>query len=101
MDDEAGIRDGAKRAIDGEWRVFYGGYWVKAYDAPADTLQAKKTLIEALTRRLFNHVEHGLNIRAGVSPRPGRPSTRRPTWPSSGSRGRCWRARSSIAPPIF
>ena len=62
MDDEAGIRDGAKRAIDGEWRVFYGGYWIKAYDAPADTLLAKKTLIEALTRRLFNHVEHGLNI---------------------------------------
>lgn len=62
MDDEAGIRDGAKRAIDGEWRVFYGGYWIKAYEAPADTLLAKKTLIEALTRRLFNHVEHGLNI---------------------------------------
>ena len=62
MDEEAGIRDGAKRAIDGEWRVFYGGYWIKAYDAPADTLLAKKTLIEALTRRLFNHVEHGLNI---------------------------------------
>ena len=62
MDEEAGIRDGAKRAVDGEWRVFYGGYWIKAYDAPADTLLAKKTLIEALTRRLFNHVEHGLNI---------------------------------------
>ena len=62
MDDEAAIRDGVKRAIDGEWRVFYGGYWIKAYDAPADTLLAKKTLIEALTRRLFNHVEHGLNI---------------------------------------
>ena len=62
MDDEVGIRDGAKRAIDGEWRVFYGGYWIKAYEAPADTLLAKKTLIEALTRRLFNHVEHGLNI---------------------------------------
>ncbi len=62
MDEEAGIRDGAKRAINGEWRVFYAGYWIKAYDAPADTLLAKKTLIEALTRRLFNHVEHGLNI---------------------------------------
>jgi hypothetical protein len=60
--DEAGLEDGAKRAIDGEWRVHYGGYWVKAYDAPADSLQAKKSLIQALTRRLFNHVEHGLNI---------------------------------------
>jgi hypothetical protein len=53
---------GSKRAIDGQWRVFYDGYWIKAYDAPADTLIAKKKLIEALTRRLFNHVEHGVNI---------------------------------------
>ena len=53
---------GTKRQIDGQWRVFYDGYWIKAYDAPADTLAAKKALIEALTRRLFNHVEHGLNI---------------------------------------
>jgi hypothetical protein len=53
---------GTKREIDGQWRVFHDGYWIKAYDAPADTLGAKKALIEALTRRLFNHVEHGLNI---------------------------------------
>ena len=53
---------GAKRMIDGQWRVHYDGYWIKVYDPPADTLQAKKRLIEALTRRLFNHVEHGLNI---------------------------------------
>lgn len=43
-------------------RVYYDGYWIKAYDPPADTLQAKRRLIEALTRRLFNHVEHGINI---------------------------------------
>src|SRR3954454_642096 len=53
---------GTKRQIGGQWRVFYDGDWIKAYDAPADTLAAKKALIEALTRRLFNHVEHGLNI---------------------------------------
>jgi len=57
-----GVSDGAKRAIDGRWRVFYDSYWIKAYDAPADTLRAKKELIQALTRRLFNHVEHGVNI---------------------------------------
>ena len=62
MEEVAGLEDGAKRAIEGEWRVHYGGYWVKAYDAPADSLLAKKSLIQALTRRLFNHVEHGLNI---------------------------------------
>jgi hypothetical protein len=53
---------GTKRLINGEIRVFYDGYWIKAYDVPADTLLAKKRLIEALTRRLFNHVEHGVNI---------------------------------------
>jgi hypothetical protein len=53
---------GTKRMIDGQWRVFYDGYWIKAYEVPANTLLAKKQLIEALTRRLFNHVEHGLNI---------------------------------------
>jgi hypothetical protein len=48
--------------IDGRLRVFYDGYWIKAYDPPADTLLAKKWLLEALTRRLFNHVEHGINV---------------------------------------
>lgn len=53
---------GSKRVIDGVERVYYYGYWIKTYEAPADTLEAKKRLIEALTRRLFNHVEHGINI---------------------------------------
>lgn len=54
--------DGARRIIGGKERVFYCGYWIKTYPVPADTLGAKKQLIEALTRRLFNHTEHGLNI---------------------------------------
>ena len=53
---------GAERVIDGRLRVYYDGYWIKAYEVPANTLLAKKWLIEALTRRLFNHVEHGLNV---------------------------------------
>jgi len=53
---------GKKEVIDGRLRVYYYGYWIKAYDVPADTLLAKRRLIEALTRRLFNHVEHGLNV---------------------------------------
>jgi hypothetical protein len=56
------IPQGTKKLIDGRLRVFYDGYWIRAYDVPADTLLAKKRLIEALTRRLFNHVEHGLNV---------------------------------------
>ncbi|QRM19979.1 hypothetical protein GBK02_11480 [Dechloromonas sp. TW-R-39-2] len=54
--------EGARRLIDGEERVLYDGYWIKTYPVPADTLEAKKRLIEGLTRRLFNHTEHGLNI---------------------------------------
>lgn len=54
--------EGTRRLIDGGERVLYDGYWIKTYEVPADTLEAKKRLIEALTRRLFNHTEHGLNI---------------------------------------
>jgi hypothetical protein len=60
MDDTVTL--GSERIIEGQRRVYYYGYWVKAYDVPADTLLAKKRLIEALTRRLFSHVEHGLNV---------------------------------------
>ena len=56
------IPAGTERIIEGRRRVYFNGFWVKAYDSPADTLHAKKQLILALTRRLFNHVEHGLNI---------------------------------------
>jgi hypothetical protein len=56
------VAPGTKRIVEGRLRVFYDGYWVRAYEVPADTLSAKKRLIEALTTRLFNHVEHGLNI---------------------------------------
>jgi len=54
--------EGSRRLIDGIERVYYEGYWVKTYPVPANSLEAKKRLIEALTRRLFNHTEHGLNI---------------------------------------
>lgn len=54
--------EGTRRVIQGEERVLYDGYWIKTYPVPADSLDAKKRLIDALTRRLFNHTEHGLNI---------------------------------------
>lgn len=54
--------EGTRRIVDGLERVFYDGYWIKTYKVPTDSLEAKKKLIEALTRRLFNHTEHGLNI---------------------------------------
>ncbi|MBI4756835.1 MAG: hypothetical protein HY778_15740 [Betaproteobacteria bacterium] len=59
---DAPTPNGATAIVDGTKRVFCDGYWIKAYDPPADSLSAKKRLIEALTRRLFNHVEHGINL---------------------------------------
>ena len=56
------IAQGEERVFEGQLRVYYDGYWIKAYEVPADTLLAKKRLIDALTRRLFNHVEYGLNV---------------------------------------
>jgi hypothetical protein len=60
--DEAPPPEGTRRIVDRQERVFYCGYWIKTYPLPADSLRAKKNLIEALTRRLFNHTEHGLNV---------------------------------------
>jgi hypothetical protein len=59
---EEQIETGSERVIDGRLRVYYDGYWIKAYPVPADTLLEKRRLIAALTRRLFNHVEHGINV---------------------------------------
>ena len=59
---ETNIPPGTSREVGGVTRVYCEGYWIKAYEVPVDSLLAKKRLIEALTRRLFNHTEHGLNI---------------------------------------
>lgn len=56
------IANGTRRDIDGRPCVYYDGYWVKWYDPPLDTEATRTRLIKALTRRLFNHVEHGINI---------------------------------------
>jgi hypothetical protein len=56
------ISNGTREVRAGELRVYYDGYWVKCYPPPNDTLAAKKQLIQSLTRRLFNHMEHGINI---------------------------------------
>ena len=62
METDEKLSNGTLREIDGKPCVYYDGYWIKHYDPMADTLETKKYLIEALTRRLFNHVEHGINM---------------------------------------
>ena len=56
------IENGFRKEINGVKKVYYDGYWIKCYEPPADNLSAKKSLIQSLTRRLFNHMEHGINI---------------------------------------
>lgn len=56
------IANGTRQDNDGKPRVYYDGYWIKCYEPPANSLDRKRRLIAALTRRLFNHVEHGINI---------------------------------------
>ena len=53
---------GTRKVVDGVERVYYEGYWIRYYQPPENTLSTKRHLITALTRRLFNHVEHGINI---------------------------------------
>lgn len=62
LPDDGEVPESTRRIIDQHERVHYCGYWVKTYPVPPDSLQAKRFLIEALARRLFNHTEHGLNM---------------------------------------
>ncbi|MEJ2611209.1 MAG: hypothetical protein P8179_14280 [Candidatus Thiodiazotropha sp.] len=62
MQSSESITNGTIRKVDGITSIFYDGYWIKHYVPMEDSLETKKYLIEALTRRLFNHVEHGINM---------------------------------------
>ena len=42
-------------------RIYYEGYWIRYYKVPEDTLHYKKGLIDQLTKRVFHHVERGIN----------------------------------------
>ena len=56
------LENGTVDIIDGEEKIYHDGYWIKCYSPPTDSLSDKKLLIQSLTRRLFNHMEHGINI---------------------------------------
>ena len=54
------VANGTLREIDGQERVYYEGHWIRHYNVP-NSLAYKKTLIDQLTRRVFHHVEPGIN----------------------------------------
>jgi hypothetical protein len=55
------IKNGSKRTIKGKPCVYYDGYWIRRYEQDQDTLADKKRTIDQLTRRVFHHVEAGIN----------------------------------------
>ena len=55
------IENGVIETFDGVEHIFYDGYWIRYYRPPAETLLAKKQMIDALTRRTFHHTEAGIN----------------------------------------
>jgi len=59
MPDE--IENGTTREIEGKQCVFYDGYWIRSYHLHKDSYADKKQMIDQLTRRVFHHVEQGIN----------------------------------------
>lgn len=55
------IKNGTKKTINGKSSIYYDGYWIRRYELEEDTLANKKRLIDQLARRVFHHVEPGLN----------------------------------------
>jgi len=53
--------NGTRQNFDGKECVYYDSYWIRYYEAPEDTLTARKQLIDHLTRRTFHHTEPGIN----------------------------------------
>jgi len=61
VSEEVEIDNGSITDIDDCPHIFYDGYWIRYYQPPAETLSAKKRLIDALTKRTFHHTEAGIN----------------------------------------
>lgn len=59
--DAATIGNGTRQQIDGKDFIFYDGYWVRYYQPLEESLAARKSLIDHLTRRTFHHTEPGIN----------------------------------------
>jgi hypothetical protein len=55
------IKNGTTREIEGKPCVYYDGYWIRSYHLNEDSYADKKQMIDQLTRRVFHHVEQGIN----------------------------------------
>ncbi len=55
------VKNGTTREIDGKPCVYYDGYWIRSYHLHKDSYADKKQMIDQLTRRVFHHVEQGIN----------------------------------------
>jgi len=53
--------NGAELEIEGKLCVYYDGYWIRSYHLHKDSFADKKQMIDQLTRRVFHHVEQGIN----------------------------------------
>jgi hypothetical protein len=55
------ISNGTKKTIKGKPCIYYDGYWIRRYKQDSDSLATRKKLIDQLTKRVFHHVEPGIN----------------------------------------
>jgi hypothetical protein len=55
------ILNGTKKTINGKPCIYYDGYWIRSYEQDRDSLATRKKLIDQLTKRVFHHVEPGIN----------------------------------------
>jgi hypothetical protein len=53
--------NGTELEVEGKLCVYYDGYWIRSYHLHKDSFADKKQMIDQLTRRVFHHVEPGLN----------------------------------------
>jgi len=58
-------QNGARKKRGGSERVYYDGYWIRCYHPPAESMEARKQLIDTLNRRTFHHTERGINTPGG------------------------------------
>lgn len=55
------IENGTEKQFGEKFCVFYDGYWIRSYHLNEGRFADKKKMIDQLTRRVFHHLEPGIN----------------------------------------